>query len=107
MIDIQLFNVLSYFINPILLGVILLQAADIVTTYYALTHGGWERNKFVAKIMDKLGVLPGLLVTKLPITGAVIWFWQGIGSMWQWFAFGVSLAIVVWNLNQIRKARAR
>ena len=109
MIDIQLFSALSYvievLIDPLLLGVILLQAGDIATTQYALAHGGRELNKLVAKVMDRLGVMPGLLAIKLPLLGAVIWVWQDIGVLWQWFAFGVSAALVAWNPNQIRKAR--
>lgn len=105
MIDIQVFSILSYLIDPVLLGVILLQAGDIVTTQYALSRGGRELNGLAAKAMGKLGIIPGLLALKLPILGAVIWFWQGIGSLWQWFALVVSAAIVVWNLNQIYQAR--
>ena len=94
-------------IDPILLGVILLQAGDIVTTQYALAHGGRELNKLAAKVMDKLGVVPGLLAMKLPLLGAAIWFWPILDPLWQWFALIVSAAIVAWNLNQIHRARRR
>ena len=51
--------------NYALYAVIALQVLDILTTYLCLTSGkGYEANKLLAKVFDKIGLLPGLLLTK-------------------------------------------
>ena len=45
--------------------VIVLQLLDILTTYLCLTKGnGYEANKLLAKLFDKVGLLPGLFLVK-------------------------------------------
>jgi hypothetical protein len=45
--------------------VIVLQVLDILTTYLCLTKGkGYEANKLLAKLFDKVGLLPGLFLVK-------------------------------------------
>ena len=46
---------------------VLLQLGDIYTTYRILKCGGRELNPVVAKLMDKIGRLNGLLAIKTPI----------------------------------------
>lgn len=93
-------------IDPILIAIIALQAGDLVTTHYALGKlGGYERNKLLAGLMKRVGVLPALLLTKLPLLGGVVYAWELISLPWQWFALAVSVALVINNLVQIRKAR--
>lgn len=53
--------------------VLALQALDILTTYLCITSGkGAEGNKFLARIFDKIGLLPGLLLVKGVL---VVWLW--------------------------------
>jgi hypothetical protein len=60
----------------ILLGVfIILQIADVWTTLAALKTGkAHEANPIMEWFMDKLGVLPALLITKAVIIGVVVYF---------------------------------
>jgi len=49
----------------ILIILTILQVADIITTYKALQlPGRYEKNRFMAKIQDKLGVTQGVIMPK-------------------------------------------
>ncbi|AUH51254.1 hypothetical protein CXB49_10750 [Chromobacterium sp. ATCC 53434] len=44
---------------------VLLQAADIASTFYALTYlGGRELNPFVRRLIERAGILPALVAVK-------------------------------------------
>ena len=60
----------------ILLGVfILLQIADVWTTMAALKTGkAHEANPVMEWFMDKLGVVPSLLIIKAVVIGVVVYF---------------------------------
>lgn len=58
-----------------LILVILLQVADIVTTYLCLRDKkGTEANRLLAPLFDRFGVFPTLLIVKLIYIGWVIYF---------------------------------
>ncbi len=53
---------------------IALQVLDAVTTIIALRKGATESNKLLNKIFAKIGVLPGLLITKLAVACFLLYF---------------------------------
>lgn len=54
--------------------VIVLQLADIVTTYLALTQGrGTEGNGLLARLFARFGVLPTLIAVKGAFVGLLLW----------------------------------
>ena len=84
---------------------IALQVADAVSTYIALKDAdATEGNGFLAAVMRKLGVVPGLIAVKAPFVAAV-WYFQAympIEFIWLLCA-GLSF-VTAKNINVIRKA---
>lgn len=82
---------------------IALQVADIITTIIALRGPAHEANPLLARLMDKIGVVPTLILVK----GAAIsffWYYQALlpnPLMWALCAFYVW--IVFNNVKVIRK----
>jgi hypothetical protein len=57
----------------LLIAIILLQIADLWTTWKVLNEGGNEKNPAMAFLMNWIGVLPALILTKaLAITLCVL-----------------------------------
>lgn len=53
-----------------------LQLADLISTAMLLRESGFkESNPIMAKVMDKLGVLPALFVTKGLACAAIVWLY--------------------------------
>jgi hypothetical protein len=53
---------------------VLLQGLDVYTTYTAINTGvGHEANPLMAKIFQKIGLIPGLLLFKVLICAVVYW----------------------------------
>jgi hypothetical protein len=82
----------------ILLGVfILLQIADVWTTMVALKTGkAHEANPIMKWFMDKLGVVPSLLIIKAVVIGVVVYFvnvWIILAILNCLYAFAVYLNI--------------
>ena len=83
----------------------LLQVADIGTTVMFLKRNGFERNPLVAKAMDRLGVIPGLVLVKTVLIGPVIYFAM-LGAVPEWVIWAMSMfyvAVVINNIMVIRK----
>lgn len=58
----------------LLIAVIVLQLADIVTTYLIVSRpGGRELNPVLAALFRAVGMLPGLLVIKTLFIGLLVW----------------------------------
>ena len=61
-------------INILIAAIIVLQLADIVTTYLAISSGkGVEANGILAPIFKRLGLVPALLITKGAFIALLIW----------------------------------
>ncbi len=84
---------------------LILALGDIITTIKLLDiPGGYEKNKFMARLMDKIGVIPALASTNFiaaVLLGALTYFYPGD-------FIGVLLAMadiyggyLVWNNWQI------
>ena len=88
--------------------VVLLQLADAITTYKALTMPGTkEANGIMRSIFDKVGVLPGLLLVKGPLIALVVIFATYIHPG-IFFAMSALYCVVVFNnIKIIRKLSAR
>jgi len=93
--------------NDALLAILIaLQVADFVTTYLALRRpGNREANPIVAKVIDALGLVPGLLVVK----GSVVALLVVAAPYLSGFVLVPLLAMYVWvvinNIGVIRKCR--
>ena len=61
----------------LLLALVILNVLDIYTTIRILRHGGSEVNPIMSWLMDKLGVMPALIVPKTLLLLAV-WFYLAI-----------------------------
>lgn len=86
----------------------LLQALDVLSTVHVLKRGGQELNPVMRKAMDKLGMLPALLITKAAFLGLVAAGIQYAALPMQWqllFLIGVSVfyvGIVVHNAGSVK-----
>lgn len=84
---------------------ILLQVADIVTTIIALQGPAHESNPVLKKLMDKIGVLPALLIVK-GLAIAFFWYFQAmIPQAVFWLLCAFYVYIVYNNLMTIRKGK--
>ncbi len=80
----------------------LLNAVDVLTTYYLLNNGGKELNKLISLFIDKIGLLPGLVIPKVLVMAVL---YQYIKTEY-WFYVATALiclymAVVVNNLLHI------
>lgn len=58
----------------LLIAVIVLQLADIVTTYLIVSRpGGRELNPVLAALFRAVGLLPGLLIIKCAFVALLVW----------------------------------
>lgn len=83
--------------NPLYL-LIILQLLDILTTYVSVSGGrAQEANPIVAKLINKFGLLPGLLMIKVPLI-AFFWVFQAeINSYLVWALVAFYAAVIVNN----------
>ena len=77
-----------------------LQVLDIITTIKAIDGGAVEANPIIKALMDKIGMVPALLVSKAVIVaplGGVVWFYPstllcgGLGGLVLFYGW------VCWN----------
>ena len=85
--------------------IIILQLLDIISTYLVLKDGkGYEANKLIAIIINKLGIVKGLILVKL-IISIPLWYLATHPSP-QWL---LNILIVIYvitvinNFNEYRK----
>ena len=81
---------------------VVLQLGDIYTTHKILQGGGYERNPILAKLFDRFGVLPTLLVSKTVIVVLVLLVLKD----WPWTVAALDVfyaGIVINNLIQIKR----
>lgn len=51
---------------------LVIQVWDVWQSKEILDNGGVEKNKLIRRVIEKLGVLPGLVATKLVLTTPII-----------------------------------
>jgi hypothetical protein len=92
-------------IEMMLIAVIVLQVFDFATTAYALqTRSAIEANPLMARLMDWIGVIPALILTKGTVIGLAIFLWRIDNMFW----LGVLLiAYAVVGLNNLRLITTR
>jgi hypothetical protein len=74
-----------------------LQVLDILTTYLCLTSGkGFEANKLLAKLFDKMGLLPGLLLVKGAFI-ALLWITAPLAPVEVLYVITAGYTWVVYN----------
>jgi len=89
------------------LGMLVLASLlDAAATAYALyMQIGREQNKAMAWAMGKVGLVPALLLLKLPQIGTLFYTLQ-TSILWVPLWVGVYIAVVVWNLSVIFKGNS-
>ena len=92
--------------TEILLGIlIVLQIADYWTTMKVLQQGGHENNLVVVWIMQRLGVVAGLMLVKVFAAGVAAMIYH-LGGGYASALLGVGCALYVWivldNFRQIK-----
>ena len=81
---------------------IVLQVLDAVSTVIALDGGGHEVNPILKKIMDKIGVIPALVLVK---GAAVAFFWYYREVLPQPLVLLLCLGYIWLVVNNIRVIR--
>ena len=90
--------------NPLYL-LILLQVADIITTIIALRGPAHESNPILKKIMDRIGVVPALLLVKGGFI-AFLWYYQAmLPEPLLWLLCAGYVWIVAHNIFTIKKGK--
>lgn len=56
---------MTLFLSFLFVVLVIQQILDIYTTHKVLSQGGRELNPLLDKLMDRIGVLPALVLTKL------------------------------------------
>jgi len=80
----------------------LLNLLDMATTVKALKRpGAAEANPIMRKLMDRIGVVPALLLFKTALI-AGLWYWPA-PELAQWVLMVIYVVIVINNLRVIRK----
>lgn len=86
-----------------------LSVADVLTTQASLSRGVRETNPLIRPFIVRLGVVPGVLLAKALIIGAVLASCSAIApEMMQtgvWIIAAFTGAAVVWNLVAMRRSR--
>lgn len=75
----------------------ILQVVDIVTTYRIIKAGGRECNPIMAAILERIGVLKGLILVKavfLAFVGVVAWLLAGIHLL-----VAIALLVVIYGFT--------
>lgn len=89
----------------------LLNLADVYTTHRILGRGGSELNPLMVKLFARVGVLPGLLLVKVPLVAGLglLMFLGGLQGLYWLLLLAAACAVyvyVVWNnLREMRKQR--
>ena len=94
-------------IEIMLLGLfLLLQVADYWTTMRILKQGGHENNRVVAWIMQRLGVVAGLMLVKVFVMGVVAVVIYYLGGDYALPLLGAGCVLYAWivldNYRQIK-----
>lgn len=88
-----------------LIFLILLQILDICTTVVGLRRGAEEANPFLRKLMEKIGVVPVLVGTKLLYILLLILLYDTLPAMFFVIFSVIYLLIVLWNVMVLKDAK--
>ncbi len=75
---------------------------DVLTTLHILKHGGYERNKLLARLMLAIGPLPAMLVLKVPVLAGIGY---ALADMPPWLLGGLVAFYVYVVVNNLRVIR--
>jgi hypothetical protein len=88
------------------LALFVLNVMDVISTRRALAEGCTEANPLMAWVMDRLGVVRGLLAVKLPLLGIIGYcVWSGIATdVALYVLIAIYTAVVINNVRLVWKA---
>ena len=90
--------------NEILFALLVcLNLFDVYTTVRVLRQGGTEMNPVMAWAMDKVGVIPGLLIPKIVVLGAMGFYLEELPSMVMFGLCCFYVLLVLHNYEKIQK----
>ena len=81
-------------------ALVVLQVLDMYTTLRALRNGHTEVNKYMARLMDNVGVIPAMLIPKALMLGA-IWLYLPLVP---WLALAGLVCFYVWVVQHNYRA---
>lgn len=85
-----------------------MQIADGVTTYIALKlPGSREGNPAVRWVMDKIGILPAIVIIKATYIVMMYFGARHMGADIVMLAAVAYVAVVIWNIGKIQKFRKK
>ncbi|HJV51409.1 MAG TPA: DUF5658 family protein [Noviherbaspirillum sp.] len=97
------------------LALAVFQVMDIATTYYIIRKGiGYEANRMIARLIDDMGLLPGLVIPKvlvmipayMAVTAPIAVHWAALAQDAILAALVLlHIAVVTNNLLVIRRGR--
>ena len=91
----------------ILYLLIALQVADIITTIIALQGPAHESNPIIKKLMDKIGIVPALVLVKGGFI-AFLWYYQAMLPQAVLLLLCAFYAYIIYhNVQTIKKGRAK
>lgn len=86
----------------------IMQIADGLTTYIALKlPGSREGNPAVRWVMDKIGILPAILIIKAFYIAMMYLGARQMGANVVMFWSMVYVGVVIWNIGKIQKFRKK
>jgi hypothetical protein len=83
-----------------------LQVIDAYLTVRVLSQGGRELNPMIAWFMDKLGVIPALVVLKgigIAVVAGLVWSGNEYADEFLMVFCALYVGVAVWNYQQLRR----
>ena len=89
-----------------LILVLILQVLDIITTMVALQREGLaEGNPYIKKLMDKIGVIPALLLIKGAFIAFLLWAYPLVPEPVLWMLAAFYVWVIYNNVKLIRSVK--
>lgn len=83
----------------------LLQAADAYLTAHILKHDGRELNPVMDWVFDRIGVVPGLIITKTLFVAGLIAI-VPYAPIYVYVVIAIAyVGLVIWNVSEYRKIK--
>jgi len=89
--------------EKLLIALIALNVLDAFLTVRILKDGGRELNPIMAKMMDRIGDVPALLLSKAVMVAIMAYILNSIPYQVMLALCGVYVGVVAWNIKTLRK----
>jgi hypothetical protein len=89
--------------EKLLIALIALNVLDAILTVRILKDGGNELNPIMAKMMDRIGDVPALVVVKASMLGALAYLLPTIPYRAMLALCGFYIGVVLWNVKTLKE----